>query len=218
MEISVRGQTFQLLWQKAIWWKEQNWLIISDLHIGKVEHFRNSGIGIPATAGHLTLSRLSMLISDIKPDTVFFLGDLFHSKANSSVVYFRKVITEIFDCTFLLVQGNHDILMPQIYKEIGIEVLPEFSSGDITLIHEISGTGTDIAFYIGGHIHPAVRVRGKGKQSDVVPCFYKTETSLILPAFGYFTGVKVITPQADAGIYGIAGTEIFEIPVHALGL
>ena len=50
MEIKIEGQTLKLFSEKAICWVEEKTLIISDLHLGKIAHFRKEGIAIPSTA------------------------------------------------------------------------------------------------------------------------------------------------------------------------
>lgn len=217
MEIEVRGRSFQLLWQKAIWWQEKNRLIISDLHVGKVEHFRNSGIGLPPSAGSLTIDRLSALIEQYHPAEVIFLGDLFHSRANSAVENFRRSITEKYNCSFKLVIGNHDILPLTMYDNLKIEVSEDIIVDGICLAHEIPEDTAEELFYMGGHVHPAVRISGKGRQSETLSCFCISERGLLLPAFGYFTGRHVVSPQPGTRVIAIAGTTLFDIPLAVTG-
>lgn len=69
--------------KKAIFWEEERALIISDLHIGKVGHFRKAGIAIPKLMEQEELALLSDLIHEFKPSKLIFLGDLFHSDMNN---------------------------------------------------------------------------------------------------------------------------------------
>ena len=64
--------------------------MIADLHFGKVNHFRKSGIAVPVQANMKNASLLIDAIDLLKPDRVIFLGDLFHSAYNQEwevVVY-----------------------------------------------------------------------------------------------------------------------------------
>ncbi len=55
-----------------------------------------------------------------------------------------------------------------------------------------------------GHVHPGVRLQGKGKQSLSLPCFHFTEKQCIMPAFGEFTGKFIIKPNGKDRVYVIA--------------
>ena len=66
-------------------------------------------------------------------------------------------------------------------------------------------------FNFSGHIHPAVRLKGSGRQSLRLPCFFKSKTQLILPAFGEFTGSHVIKKNSDHEVYAIADSSIIKI-------
>jgi metallophosphoesterase superfamily enzyme len=50
MQIEIRDNHFDLLIQKAIFWQEKQTLLIGDLHLGKITHFRKEGIAIPQIA------------------------------------------------------------------------------------------------------------------------------------------------------------------------
>jgi metallophosphoesterase superfamily enzyme len=65
--------------------------------------------------------------------------------------------------------------------------------------------------HICGHIHPVVRMKGKGRQKIRLRCFIKEPTRLILPAFGYFTGGFEIKPQEEIIIYPIAGERLYSL-------
>ncbi|NJM94359.1 MAG: phosphoesterase, partial [Cytophagales bacterium] len=68
-----------LLAQKALWLPEIEWLLISDLHLGKVAHFRKRGIAIPPHSEEQNLLRLLNLLVSFRPARLVLLGDLFHS-------------------------------------------------------------------------------------------------------------------------------------------
>ena len=42
-------QTLWLSAERAVFWEEEQSLILADLHFGKTGHFRKSGIGVPQT-------------------------------------------------------------------------------------------------------------------------------------------------------------------------
>ena len=66
-------------------------------------------------------------------------------------------------------------------------------------------------FNMAGHVHPGVRLGGSGGQRLRLPCFYKSKDSLILPAFGAFTGKHTIRPTKEDQVFAIADGEVLPI-------
>ena len=62
-----------------------------------------------------------------------------------------------------------------------------------------------------GHIHPAIRLKGKGKQSIQLPCFVFREHNAILPAFGSFTGTATIQAKPGDQVYAIADKQVIKV-------
>jgi metallophosphoesterase superfamily enzyme len=54
---------------------------------------------------------------------------------------------------------------------------------------------------LSGHIHPVVRLRGLMKRAMRVPVFWQRATSLVLPAFGLFTGGFAVRPAPGDCLY-----------------
>ncbi|WP_462248377.1 ligase-associated DNA damage response endonuclease PdeM [Ekhidna sp.] len=201
----LEGEKLLLLPERGIYWESKKVLIVSDLHLGKAGHFRKHGIPISRKI-HLTdLHILESLIQNHKPVTVILLGDLFHSFENSEWQDFLQFI-EVYDwVSFVLVEGNHDILTeyPEKLKVTPLLEIPPFS---FSHIYEPTSY-----FNLSGHIHPGILVRGKGRQSLTMPCFYFSKKHGILPAFGQFTGFKKIRPGKDDVVFGIADETVIEL-------
>src|SRR6476661_1199071 len=83
LEFILQQQNFLLLPQKAMFWKEENMLIVADVHLGKVGHFRKAGIAIPRSMEQEDLAQLTDIAEVLKPESILFLGDLFHSDMNN---------------------------------------------------------------------------------------------------------------------------------------
>jgi len=82
LDITLAGQHFTLLPEKAAYWKEQKILLIADVHAGKASHFRTNGI--PLSTDHL-LNDLNIILKVIKrlnPVKLIFLGDLYYTHFN----------------------------------------------------------------------------------------------------------------------------------------
>lgn len=203
MEIIFQNQHLILHPKKAIFWKEQSLLIIADLHLGKISHFRKSGVGLPSQAIAKNLNYLAELLTEVKPSKVLFLGDLFHSDYNLEWESFVSVIKKFDGVDFQLLIGNHDILPKQHYESANLTVIEEqLTIAPFVFTHEPIEMESDF-YQLSGHIHPGVKLRGNGVGSVVIPCFYFGEKQAILPAFGYFTGLYKIKPQKSDMIFGV---------------
>lgn len=163
------GQTLHLLPEKGIFWEEKNYLILADLHLGKAGHFRKSGIPISDLIHSKDILILDKLIAKFKPEQVIFLGDLFHSDHNQGWEIFKRWIKSKAPLPFKLVLGNHDVLDENSYRISNLEVMEKLSLHPFELTHIPEETEL---YNLAGHIHPAVRLTGKGRQSLRLPCFY----------------------------------------------
>ncbi|WP_407426010.1 ligase-associated DNA damage response endonuclease PdeM [Arcticibacter sp.] len=212
VEWVLKGQRLLLLPEKAIFWVQQKILIVSDLHIGKVGHFRKAGIAIPKLLEQEELSVLTDLIEQYKPGQIIFLGDLFHSEHNDDwnwLVLWCGLFPEV---EMILVKGNHDILHPDYYANAGFKVFDELVLAPFKFTHEPEESDCQGDFYcISGHIHPAVKLRGAGRQSTVLSCFYFKRYQAIMPAFGRFTGKYCLEADESAEIFGVLGSKVLHL-------
>ncbi|GGW26080.1 ligase-associated DNA damage response endonuclease PdeM [Arenibacter certesii] len=208
MEITIGDTLFTLHPSGAVYWKDQNMLLIADVHLGKISHFRKFGSAIPQKAINTNFERLNKLVSYFNPDKICFLGDLFHSTLNNEWGLF-EVWVKNQSSAIILIKGNHDIISPEKFSELGIQMERELLLNQFLLTHhpEIR----EGVFNISGHIHPGIKVRGVGRQSLSVPCFHKQLNQLTLPAFGAFTGKFLITPKIGDAIYATAADEVIKI-------
>ncbi len=184
---------------------------MSDLHLGKVEHFRRHGIAVPAGAAQKTLQNTRSLLQKYRPDELLILGDLFHSTLNSSFGDMQRFREEFAACQFILVEGNHDILDASLYRQLNIQVFSERLLEGCRFTHHPDPVPEGNLMNVCGHLHPAVNIRGKGRQSVTLPCFFKRESQFILPAFGYFTGKSLVEKNENTSIFAIAGQEIIQV-------
>lgn len=206
LTIDIHKQAFILHPSGAVFWEEKKALLISDVHLGKISHFRKHGVAIPTNAIANNFNRLTTVLNYFNPQYVFFLGDLFHSTKNKEWDLFaewcRSHTSEI-----VLIAGNHDILPRKLYEEKSILVAEAFALEDFLLTHH--PTEKEHFFNFCGHIHPGIALRGFGGQSLKLPCFYRKEKQLILPAFGDFTGKYIMVPQGNDLVYAFTGEEVF---------
>lgn len=138
------------------------------------------------------------------------MGDLFHSSLNKEWEIFEEwVSTKSME--IILVSGNHDIISPLKYETLNIKVVSEILLDTFLLTHHPEER--EGFFNFAGHIHPAIKLSGLGRQSVRLPCFYKTEHQMILPAFGEFTGTFTLEPCDGCEVFALLGNAVLPVPI-----
>jgi DNA ligase-associated metallophosphoesterase len=170
-------------------------LLVADVHLGKAATFRNAGIPIPEGSAQADLARLERLVGDTGCRRLIVLGDLFHARSGCT--------TEVFDefaaarsrmpgIEVLLIAGNHDRAVGRIPSSLGIDSC--LRTHDEPPFHFVHEPATELpepgrtCFTIAGHLHPTVAIRSPSGDRITERCFVAEEATLVLPAFGSFTG------------------------------
>lgn len=205
LPITINNHDFVLHCSGAIFWENKDTLLISDVHLGKVTHFRRHGVALPPDSVRGNFRQLTKVVEKFNPRNVIFLGDLFHSRINSEWQLFAEW-TRSVAAKIVLVAGNHDIIDPQQYYDIDIEVVQEIQTGGFLLTHHPEERGSFFNFC--GHIHPGILLQGFGRQYLELPCFFRKPLQMILPAFGEFTGKYVLKPTAEDIVYAITKEDV----------
>ena len=211
-ETQIRDQTLELLSEKLIWWHERETLLMADSHFGKAATFRKRGIPVPDGTTKVMLERLSGQINKFQAKRLIVLGDFVHSSTRcetgfeASLVDWRGRHSEL---EFVLVKGNHDRGHQALFKKLEMKVVSEpFAAGPFALCH-FHTANTDRKLYtLAGHVHPGIRFVETGAGGIKLPCFYFGESYALLPAFGEFTGLEIIKPGADDGVFAVADDEV----------
>ncbi len=208
--ITINQNEFILHCTGAVYWVQKRLLLISDVHLGKVSHFRKHGVALPGQAMFKNYQKMDTIIGLFQPEGICFLGDLFHSSLNKEWDLFSGWVAKT-GLPIVLIAGNHDIIHPGKYEAINIQVVSEWSTNGFLLTHHPEER--EGYFTLCGHIHPAVELKGAGRQFLKLPCFFRTGSQMILPAFGEFTGTFVMTPQQGNAVYAITGDMVSEINI-----
>lgn len=216
----VAGEHLILSGERSLFWEGEKTLIIADLHIGKTGHFRKEGIGVPAAVYKDDLHRMLAEILFFKAERLIIVGDLSHSIANRELDLFRKWRKDFSSLEVQLAKGNHDILDNRWYEEADIMVhnapLPLYPFLFAHDIAQVKNQNPEGLYTFAGHVHPSVTIRGRGKQSLRLPCFYFAKNHCILPAFSRFTGSYQVRPEAGENVFGIVEREVMLLQARAL--
>jgi len=204
----ILGHEFILHPSGAIFWTSRKILLVADVHLGKVAHFRKAGMAVPPESAAKNFEMLSEVEGFFKPEIVCFLGDLFHSDLNNEWLLFEDWVKGN-QSKILLIAGNHDVIDPDHYERIGVHVFDEMTLGEFLFTHHPKER--ERVFNFCGHVHPAVRLTGKGRQQLTLPCFFNSPHQMILPAFGQFTGTHVLTPDEHDCVYALSREEVITI-------
>ena len=208
MDIEISDQSLVLFPQKALYWKGQRILLLADLHLGKINHFRKSGIAVPSGANERNLELLLEIVNLTKPERIICVGDLFHSHYNPEWEVFGELVKYFSAISFELVLGNHDIMSERQYERKGILIHDELIIAPFIFTHHPLDEIPENLYNLAGHIHPGVQLLGKGRQSVTLPCFYFGTRQGFLPAFGMFTGLARIAPKKNDRIFVVAENKV----------
>jgi DNA ligase-associated metallophosphoesterase len=209
MTLNFADQSFELHPSGALFWPNEELLVISDVHLGKITHFRKHGMPIPNDAVVENFEKIDEVIDYFNPAELIFLGDLFHSSFNNEFDQF-KIWVENQCIPVRLVKGNHEVLEDSTYESFGIEVESHITFDTFRLQHHPEEDDSSIPV-ICGHIHPAYLLKGKARDQIKLKCFHATDIQLTLPAFGVFTGSHLITPQPNDQIVLLTGERLIAI-------
>jgi DNA ligase-associated metallophosphoesterase len=205
LEIDINSRAFVLHCSGAVYWVEKRMLLISDVHLGKISHFRKHGSALPGGAMFKNFVKLDAAVQYFEPESICFLGDLFHSSINNEWHLFSDWVSKT-QLPIVLVAGNHDIINPQKYHDLSITIVSEWVLDGFLLTHHPEER--ENLFTFSGHIHPAVLLEGMGRQFLKLPCFFRSPQQMILPAFGEFTGTYVMEPQEDDTVYVVTKEDV----------
>ena len=212
---TILQNDFLLHSSRVVYWEQESILILSDMHFGKITHFRKNGIAVPTTVMKEDIQRLYDAIQFFKPSKIIIVGDLFHSIANNEHELFKRWRNDFLHIEFILVKGNHDIISLDWYKNANIAVVESvLKINNFIFVHQLKDYINEInenEYLICGHVHPAVIIKGLGRQSLKFPCFYFTAKYLLLPAFGKFTGTFLIEPKKNETVFAVVNNDVIKL-------
>jgi DNA ligase-associated metallophosphoesterase len=211
--ITIRGEEMSLLPERAAFWHKERALLVADPHWGKAATFRAEGIPVPSGTTREAIERLTSIIQRSQAERVIFLGDLLHAKEGRSESMFtalREWRDALSNVEIVLVRGNHDRRAGDPPPDLRITCVDApFPAPPFLFAHH--PVENDDGYVIAGHVHPAIRLSGRARQSARLPCFFIGKHLAILPAFGDFTGVADVDPTDEDRVFAIVEEEVIEV-------
>ena len=226
LRIALAGTDVVLLPSGGLYLPAHHALLVADAHFGKAVSFRKLGVPVPEATTLGTLQALSTAVSQTGARAIVFLGDFLHSARSHA----RETLDAVHawrarhaGLALTLVRGNHDDRAGDPPSSLGMAVVDEpLPMGPFALCHHpqpIAG-----AYVLAGHWHPCISVRGRAFQRLRLPCFWMGDDSGqrprramgVLPAFGTFTGMHRIEPEAGDRIFPVADGAVRALPAPSL--
>lgn len=212
-EAVVAGEILDLLPERAVFWPRARTLIVADLHWGKDEAFRANAIPIPLGTIQADLARLSAALDRTAATRLLVLGDLWHARAGMAESLFHHLRTWRAahpDLAIELVHGNHDRRSGTPPEDLRIVVRDE-SAVESPFVFRHFPDPSPEGYVLAGHVHPAVTLRGEGRQRLRLPCFWFGAGVGLLPAFGSFTGSADVVPARGDRVFVVVHGEVLAV-------
>ena len=212
LETEAAGERLWLLPERAAYWPRTHTLLVADAHLGKAAAFRREGVPVPAGTTDENLRQLTRLIDALDARRIVFLGDMLHNRVapdatGRAFVRWRERHANV---GMALVRGNHDRRAGDPPREWRVECVDEpWTIEGLALCHLPQAVPGRYA--LAGHVHPAARLAGRGREIVRLPCFFFTRDYAILPAFGPFTGMADVEPQDGDRVYVVAGARVIAV-------
>ncbi len=218
LTLSLCGLPFEARASGALWLPTERMLVISDLHFGKAErHARQGGGFWPPYENTETLARLDAEVDALDPACIVALGDSFDDDACADQLDGKtraRIDALVATRRWIWITGNHD----PAPSGFGGEVADAITLGPLTLRHiaEPQAQGE-----ISGHYHPKANIRLRGRRI-ARKCFFVSNSRIIMPAFGAFTGGLDVFDPTFAPLFDhessviLTGTRAVRLPLKQL--
>jgi hypothetical protein len=208
-EIVVAGVTLVADCAGALYWPEEQLLVVSDLHLEKGSSFARRGILLPPYDTASTLERLAGALSRYAVRIVVALGDSFHDQGGPARLAApdRAKLKELgHGRDWVWIAGNHD---PGPAHHLGGVFATSLSLWPLSFRHEPTPQASPGE--IAGHLHPVARVVGRSR-ALTRRCFVSDRARLVMPAFGAYAGGLNIRHAAFVEVFGA-----LDFTAHLLG-
>lgn len=212
LPVEIAGERVELRADRTLFWPRAGTLVVADPHFGKADAFRAAGHPVPGGPDD-TLTRLTAAIRETAAARLVVLGDFWHDRTGitatltDALADWRRTHAGV---RIDLLRGNHDRAAPPPGWGLWADSLHE---PPFVLTH--IPTPADAGFNLAGHVHPGVRLAGRGRERLVLPCFRFGPRGGLLPAAGTLTGLAATPPGPGERVFAIAGSEVIEVSRRA---
>lgn len=179
--------------------KVEDYLIISDLHLGYEQYLNAEGIMVPRFQYSHIIKRLEEIQRKSSCDNIVVNGDLKHEFGRitrqewNETQEFLEYLKSNFD-DIILIKGNHDNFTKFIAQKTDLEVLERLEIGDSLVMHgdKIPSKLREIKTQnlIIGHEHPCIGLRS-GERVEKIKCYlkgkYENLNLIVMPSFNFIT-------------------------------
>lgn len=182
----------------ALWLPDERTLVVADLHLEKGSAFAARGVFLPPYDSAATLAALTAAVLRHAPARIVALGDSFHdqggqTRLDPACLNALRALQRGRD--WLWITGNHD---REIAPGLGGETAALLAIAGVTLRHEPEAT--EAGFEIAGHLHPAAKVRMRGRALRR-RCFALSPRRCVMPAMGAYAGGLNLRDRAFAALF-----------------
>ncbi|MFP7571904.1 ligase-associated DNA damage response endonuclease PdeM [Marivita sp. S2033] len=185
LEFEFRSEALLALPSGALFWPNEDLLVVSDLHFGKsARAARFGGAQLPPYETTETLNRLVSDVENTNARRVVCLGDSFDATPMQHALPGQdlQVLTALqAGREWIWIEGNHD---PGPVA-LGGTHMKRLVVGPLHFLH--IAQAVPLPGEVSGHYHPKAAIRLRGR-TLTRPCFLFDATRLMLPAYGTFTG------------------------------
>ncbi len=184
----------------ALYLKDIDTLVVSDMHLGLEGIAAEQGIYIPKIQFEKELNALKNIMQKVSAENIVICGDIKHEFSETSYHEFREV-SDIF--TFLkekfkrviLIKGNHDNFIIYVTRRHGVELYEDLLIDRYYFLHghkipeDFHKKIEEAEYIIMGHEHPAIAlfddvgIKEKVKVFLYGYCEALKKKIIVLPAF-----------------------------------
>lgn len=206
------NRSVSLLAEGAVILTNISTLVVADIHLGKSAVFRAKGLPVPEGDSFRDLARLVALVGKTQAAHLVIAGDLFHAPTGITPALVSALDDFIFrlGIPITLVVGNHDVKIQQL--PAGLTSVPHLDlETDLRVIHDPARVNGQ-RLHITGHWHPVVKIPDGKRTSLRLPCFLFRNRTLVIPAFGSFTGGSILDVRPGDRVFVALRDEVVELP------
>lgn len=212
--------------------KVEDYLVISDLHLGYEQSLNAEGIMVPRFQYPLIIKRLEEIQEKSSCNDIVVNGDLKHefgqitrqewNETQEFLEYLKANFNDI-----VLIKGNHDNFTKFIAHKTDLKVEESFQIGNSLLLHGdkiTDGADPEIKNLIIGHEHPCIGLRS-GERVEKIKCYlagkYRNWNLTVMPSFNFVTeGSDILQekplspflkdiPGGDLEVFAVENFEVF---------